>query len=110
MFVTKGTIPQVEHYGIWAPEVSYPKHPEGQLNTNMLDLIGRYDKIYVAGEAKSHCVLNTMRQTLDYFGSQPDLIKKINFLTDCTSSVYHPDVDFESLAQAELDQIHSLRS
>lgn len=102
IFLTKGTIPQVEHYGIWEPEVPYPKHPQGGTNTAMLDLLARYDLIYFAGEAKSHCVLNTMRQTLEYFANQPEIIAKIRFLTDCTSSVEHPDIDFEAIAEAEL--------
>ena len=76
--------------------------PQGGTNTAFLDMLGRYDKIYVAGEAKSHCVLETMNQILRYFASAPDVIKKVNFLTDCTSSVAHPTIDFESMAQVEL--------
>jgi len=102
LYLTKGTIPQVEHYGIMEPEVKYPNHPQGGTNTAFLDMLGRYDKIYVAGEAKSHCVLETMNQILRYFASAPDVIKKVNFLTDCTSSVAHPTIDFESMAQVEL--------
>lgn len=106
-FLTKGMIPQVEHYGIWEPEVPYPEHPQGGTNTSMLDLLARYDLIYFAGEAKSHCVLNTMRQTLEYFANQPEVIEKIHFLTDCTSSVEHPDIDFEAIAQAELEKMET---
>lgn len=104
-FLTKGTIPQVEHYGIMEPEVPYPKHPQGGTNTAFLDMIGRYDLIYVAGEAKSHCVLETMRQITRYFASQKDVLGKIRFLTDCTSSVAHPAIDFEAMAVAELDKM-----
>lgn len=107
MFLTKGTIPQVEHYGIWEPEVQYPKHPQGGTNTHMLDLLARYDLVYFAGEAKSHCVLNTMRQTLEYFENQSEIIDKIRFLADCTSSVEHPDIDFEAIAQAELTKMEA---
>jgi nicotinamidase/pyrazinamidase len=102
MFLTKGTIPQVEHYGIMEPEVKYPNHPQGGTNTDFLDILGRYDLIYVAGEAKSHCVLETMRQILKYFDGQPNVISKIRFLTDCTSSVAHPQIDFDAMAEAEL--------
>lgn len=104
--LTKGTVPQVEHYGIFAAEVPYPKDPKASgLNTEYLDMIAKYDRIYVAGEAKSHCVLETMKQMLAYFGSQPDVIAKIRFITDCTSSVVHPTIDFETLAKAELAEM-----
>lgn len=101
-FLVKGTVPQVEHYGIFAPEVLYPKNPNGGLNTSILDAIAVHDLIYVAGEAKSHCVLETMKQLVSYFTGQPDVIRKIRFLTDCTSSVVHPAVDFDALANAQL--------
>ena len=104
-FLTKGTIPQVEHYGIMEPEVAYPKHPQGGTNTAFLDMIGRYDLIYVAGEAKSHCVLETMRQITRYFANQKEALGKIRFLTDCTSSVAHPTIDFETMANLELEKM-----
>lgn len=104
--LTKGTVPEVEHYGIFAAEVPYDKNPKASgLNTDYLDLIGKYDRIYVAGEAKSHCVLETMRQMLKYFGSQPEVVKKIHFMVDCTSSVVSPDVDFEAEANAALAEM-----
>lgn len=105
-FLEKGTVPQVEHYGIFAAEVPYPKNPKASgLNTEYLDLIAQYDRIYVAGEAKSHCVLETMRQMLNYFASQPEVIAKIRFLVDCTSSVVHPAIDFEAIAKDELAEM-----
>jgi len=101
-FLVKGTCPQVEHYGIFAAEVPWPKDPSTGMNTSVLDAIAQNDLIYVAGEAKSHCVLATMKQLVSYFSGQPDVIRKIRFLMDCTSSVVHPLVDFEAIAQAEL--------
>ncbi len=105
-YITKGTNPRTEHYGIFAAEVPDPKDISTQLNTAILDIIAQYDLIYVAGEAKSHCVLQTMLQILGYFGkTQPEAIKKIRFLIDCTSSVKHPDIDFEAIANAEIDKM-----
>jgi len=107
-FIVKGTIPQVEHYGIFASEVFYPKNPKASgLNTDALDIIANFDRIYVAGEAKSHCVLETMKQMLNHFSTQPDVISKIHFLMDCTSSVQHPAIDFETLAMAELKEMEA---
>lgn len=106
IFLQKGMVPQVEHYGIFAPEVMYSKNPMGGLNTAMLDLIATHDLIYVSGEAKSHCVLATMGQLVGYFSQkQPDVLRKIRFLSDCTSSVVHPAVDFDALAEAELREM-----
>ena len=104
-WLIKGTIPQTENYSILEPEVKVPNHPAGGLNTGFLDMLGKYDLLYVAGQAKSHCVLSTMRSILDYFSTQPAVLNKIRFLMDCTSSVQHPDVDFDALANAELAQM-----
>ncbi len=107
-FIGKGTCPQVEHYGIFAAEVPYPKDPSTGMNTSVLDAIATHDLIYVAGEAKSHCVLETMHQLVTYFSNQPEVIRKIRFLIDCTSSVVHPVVPFEEIAMTELDKMQQL--
>ncbi|KKT94530.1 MAG: hypothetical protein UW96_C0020G0005 [Candidatus Collierbacteria bacterium GW2011_GWA1_45_15] len=104
--ISKGTNPRTEHYGIFKAEVEDPKDVSTQLNTTILDAIAKHDLIYVAGEAKSHCVLETMNQLVSYFGkTQPETIKKIRFLMDCTSSVQNPNVDFEALANIELEKM-----
>lgn len=86
-YLTKGTIAHTEFYSVVEPEVKYPKHPDGGLNTRFLDMISQFDLIYVAGQARSHCVLETMNSTVRYFGNQPDVIRKLRFLDDCTSSI-----------------------
>ena len=102
-FLTKGTVPQVEHYGIFKAEVEYPGNVNSLLNTQILNKIAGHDLIYVAGEAKSHCVLETMKQLVEYFGAiAPDAVKKIRFLMDCTSSVQAPGIDFDAIADIEL--------
>jgi nicotinamidase-related amidase len=62
----------------------------------------KHDRVYVAGEAKSHCVLETERQLMGRFGNQPELAKRLHFLRDCTSAVQHPSIDFDAIAEAEL--------
>ncbi len=86
-YLTKGTIAHTEFYSVVEPEVKYAKHPEGGLNTRFLEVVASFDLIYVAGEARSHCVLATMNSVLRYFTSQPDVIAKLRFLDDCTSSI-----------------------
>ena len=92
----KGTIPQTEHYSIMEPEVKVADDPLGQLNTALLDAIGQYDLIYVAGQAKSHCVLETVASMVHYY--PPETIAKIRVLEDTMSSVRHPEIDFDALA------------
>ncbi|MDW8300376.1 MAG: hypothetical protein RML95_13680 [Anaerolineae bacterium] len=86
-YLTKGTIPHTEFYSVVEPEVKYPRRPDGGLNTAFLDMIASYDLVYVAGEARSHCVLATLDSTLRYFANQPEVIAKLRFLDDCTSSI-----------------------
>lgn len=99
-WLIKGTIPKTEHYSILEPEVKVITEPRGTLNTDFLDVLALNDRVYLAGEAKSHCVLATIRSMVDYY--PPEQLRKIRLLTDCTSSVRHPTIDFEALADAEL--------
>lgn len=104
-FLAKGIIPQSEMYGILSPEVEVPSHPQGRFNTTFLGPIMKHDKVVIVGEAKSHCVLASIRQIFNYFNTtDPDVLKKIYILEDCMSSVVHPQVDFEAIAQAEFDK------
>lgn len=88
MFMFKGTVPQTEHYGPWAPCVDYPSHPQGTLNTQMLDIFTKFDVIDVFGEAEDFCVREGMKQILTYFEGRPEMIERIRFLRDCTSLVF----------------------
>ena len=45
------------------------------------------DEIYVVGEAKSHCVYESLNQILEFFKSRPDVTSKITILEDCMSSI-----------------------
>ena len=101
-YVVKGRTIRTEYYGIFGAEIPDPEDPESSLNVTMLDAVMKHDRVYVAGEAKSHCVLETERQVVGRFGNQPELLKRLHFLRDCTSSVQHPTIDFDALANAEL--------
>lgn len=104
--ISKGRNHRTEHFGIFNAEVPDPNDTSTQLDPNTLRLIAQNDLIYVAGQAKSHCVLNSMKQMVSYFEQyQPEAIKKVRFLMDCTSSVVAPGVDFESIANDELSKM-----
>ncbi len=102
IFVPKGSLPQTEYYSLLEPEVKVPDHPEGGLNTALLATLETYDLIYVAGQAKSHCVLETLGSVMRAYQQRPAEIAKWRVLTDCMSSVAHPEIDFEALAEATL--------
>jgi nicotinamidase-related amidase len=103
IFLQKGMIPTTEHYSPFEPEVKVPTHPHGSLNTTMLRLLETHARIYVAGEAKSHCVLEACASMMRHFEGRPEIIERIHFLGDCTSSVVVPGIDFEAMANRELD-------
>jgi nicotinamidase/pyrazinamidase len=103
VFLAKGSIPKTEHYSILEPEVKVPDQPLGSLNLVFLEMLASYDRIYIAGQAKSHCVLETITSAMRYFGERRDVIAKLRVLIDCTSSVAHPEIDFDAMANAVLE-------
>mgnify|MGYP003564895469 CR=1 FL=1 len=103
-FQVKGDIPETEMYGVFSPEVKVPQSSKGGINTNLLNILSTHDKILVMGEAKSHCVLESLRQLVDFFHDQPETLTKIYIFEDCMSSVQHPDIDFEAIAREEFEK------
>ncbi len=101
-FLTKGSIPETEHYSILEPEVKVPGQPLGEINIPFLDMLKIYDLVYIAGQAKSHCVLETVASITRYFAREPGLIDRLRLLSDCTSSVVHPQIDFDAIANQTL--------
>jgi nicotinamidase-related amidase len=103
-FLTKGAIPKTEHYSLLEPEVKVSDDPQGSLNTAFLEMLASYDLIYVAGQAKSHCVLETVTSVMIHYQNQPQEITKWRVLMDCTSSVAHPEIDFDAMADQVLNR------
>jgi nicotinamidase-related amidase len=81
--LVKGTDPLSEMYGIIKPEYDTKNY----VNIDYLNSVASYDKIVIAGEAKSHCVLETIKQILENYANQPEVTKKIYILSDCMSSI-----------------------
>ncbi len=107
-FLTKGSIPKTEHYSLLEPEVKVQDHPQGSLNLAFLQMLNDYDRIYVAGQAKSHCVLETITSAVRHFEQQRDALAKWHILMDCTSSVAHPEIDFDAMANRVLEEYAGL--
>lgn len=103
-FITKGEIAKTEHYSMLEPEVKVPDHAQGKLNTKFLSELQYFDLIYIAGEAKSHCVLETVNSIMAFFSGQSEFIKKIRILSDGMSSVSHSEIDFDAMADEAFNQ------
>lgn len=99
VFLEKGMIPTTEYYSMLEPEVKVPDHPMGELNISFLNMLASYDLIYVAGQAESHCVLETVASIMRYFADQPAVLRKLRILEDCMSPVAHPTIDFAEIAR-----------
>ncbi len=89
--VAKGTFPFTEHFGAFRAQVPDSNRPETQLNQGLIKTLDNYRNIYLAGEAKSHCVANSLKQILE---EAPELADKFIVLTDAMSNV----TGFETLA------------
>ena len=95
-FVTKGSNWTTEHYSAVKAEVPDPSDPSTGLNDPLIKVLAEADVIYVAGEALSHCLASTVRDIADNFGDAN--ISKLVLLTDCSSPVFSPVVDFRKVS------------
>jgi nicotinamidase/pyrazinamidase len=107
IFLAKGSIPETEHYSILEPEVKVADNPMGNLNVPFLEMAASHDLVYVAGQAKSHCVLETVSSMMRYYANTPEIIAKLRILMDCTSSVAHPEIDFDAMANETFAQFEA---
>lgn len=80
----KGQRQLTEMYGIIKAEYD----PKNKVNTDFLQHIEKYDKIVIAGEAKSHCVNESIKQLVEYFDkNNKDKLQNIYILEDCMSNI-----------------------
>jgi len=82
--VRKGYYPYTEHYGAFAAEVQDPEVPSTMYNKALEDELDKYDRILIAGEAKSHCVKNTIAQMMEH---KPEIMRKVWILADAMQPV-----------------------
>lgn len=81
--IVKGQNPLSEMYGIIKPE--YAVMDEG--NDEFLQSLKSYDTIIIAGEAKSHCVLESVKQIIEHYKDDRSITTRIYLLNDCMSSI-----------------------
>lgn len=82
--IRKGWYPYTEHFGAFEAEVSYPMIESTLFNSPLARELNKYSKILLAGEAKSHCVNNTIKQMT---AKAPELLEKLVILEDAMSPV-----------------------
>ena len=103
-FQVKGANPFTENYSILSPEVLDDVHGDqiAEKNTGLIEKLLDFDAIFIAGQAKSHCVAWTIDDLLSEIeGSGNGLAEKVYLLEDCTSPVVIPGVaDYSDQAEA----------
>ncbi|HWW05790.1 cysteine hydrolase [Collimonas sp.] len=83
--ISKGSNPWTEHYSAVQAEVPDPDDALTQSNQVFLDSLATAERIYITGEAGSHCVKATTEHIAAYFG--PQHMAKLVLVTDCMSPV-----------------------
>lgn len=81
--VAKGQHPVSEMYGIVHPELK----TEETTNYELLNKLKEFDKIVVVGEAKSHCVVETLVQIAEHYKDDRSFTNRIYVLEDCMSII-----------------------
>lgn len=84
--VTKGSNPWTEHFSAIKAEVPDPEDPSTQINRPLVESIESADIVVWMGEALSHCLANTFRDTVANF-KDPSFIRKQYLCMDATSNV-----------------------
>lgn len=93
-FITKGVNPYTEHFGIFRSNVPLPEDPATDVNQGIFQTLNSHDIVYLAGQARTHCVANSLRQMLQI---APQLAPKLIVLEDCMSNVGGLPADFYQL-------------
>lgn len=120
--VIKGDTPFTENYSVIGPEVLTGPMDEmlGTHDQRFIQELQEFDRLIIAGQAKSHCVAWTVSDLLDDIAAtDPGLARKIYLLEDCTSPVVVPgvvdhtdaaDAAYERFAKAGMHIVKSTES
>lgn len=104
IFIEKGTTALTEYYGIFYPEVQMSNHYQVELNTKLFNVLMAHDRVYFAGQARSHCILESVKQ-LDQHCTEHNqkFLNNVYLLDDCSSVIRHPTVDFTAASKVEFE-------
>lgn len=115
----KGNNPLTENYSVLRPEVTEDQdgNPIAQENRSLIEQLLSFDRLLIAGQAKSHCVAWTVDDLLTEIQKKdPKLAQNVYLLEDCTSPVVIPNgADFtsqadEAFARFQNAGMHLIRS
>lgn len=84
-YVSKGSFWGSEHYSGIKADVPDPRDPSTQVNTALIRELEEAAELLIAGEASSHCVLNTVNDTMTELGE--DAARTWTLLEDCMSGI-----------------------
>lgn len=99
-YVTKGSNILTEHYSAVQADVPDAADASTQINTRLIRTLENADIVVIAGEARTHCVANTVRDIANNFGDD-SFVKKMVLLADAASDI----PGFEAHAQAFLSEM-----
>ena len=102
-YITKGSNTWVEHFSAVKEEVVDPLDSSTQINVDFIQSLDENDEIVFAGEARSHCLNNTVRDIVGFFPTD-EFVKKCVLLTDACDDV----PGFESYGEAFVKDMTSL--
>ena len=91
--VIKGTNPWTEHYSAIQAEVPDEGDTTTQVNRPFIELLAKADRVYISGEAGSHCVKATTEHIVANFGGAN--LSKLVLITDCMSPVNGFEVQYQ---------------
>lgn len=80
--IPKGTNPWTEHYSAIRAEVPDPADAATDTNWTYVNLLKQADRLYITGEAGSHCVRATTEHITEYIAPE-----KLVLVIDCMSAV-----------------------
>lgn len=83
--IFKGSNIATEHYSAVQADVPDPEDPATHLNTGLIRSLAAADVVGVMGQARSHCVANTVRDIADNIGQEH--ISKLWLIEDACSDV-----------------------
>lgn len=99
-YVTKGSNILTEHYSAVQADVPDPSDASTQINTRLVQTLEQADLVAIAGEARTHCLANTVRDIANAFGDD-SFVSKLVLLTDASSDI----PGFEPHAQAFMSEM-----
>lgn len=102
VYQTKGSNYKTEHYSVFEAEYPDPVDATTAFNNGFADAINSCDRVLIAGQARTHCVINSLRSIIDK--TNESFIKKMIFLEDASSDVT-ADPSLVAAADAYFDSL-----